>query len=57
MTTLTPAVVSDPALAPAAKPLSAYEAPAIVHKAELKHFSGSPLATDPNAPDLLGLPH
>lgn len=34
-----------------------YQAPAIVHKAQLKHFSGSPLAVDPNAADnLLGLP-
>lgn len=49
MTTSTPA--------PAARPLPAYEAPAIIHKAQLKHFSGSPLAVDPNSPEnVLGLP-
>lgn len=53
MTTLPPLPM------PVAKsdPTPVYEAPAIVYRAQLKHFSGSPLATDPNAPDnLLGLP-
>ncbi len=48
-----------PAPTPPQHPIPAptYEAPAIVHRAHLKHFSGSPLAVDPNAPDnLLGLP-
>lgn len=53
MTTPPPA----PAPTPAAKPRPTYRAPAIVHKAQLKHFSGSPLAVDPNSPEnVLGLP-
>ncbi len=50
-------MTTPPAPTPVAKPLPTYQAPAIVHKAQLKHFSGSPLAVDPNSPEnVLGLP-
>lgn len=44
-----------PAPAPNLDPAPVYEAPRIVHKGQLKQFSGSPLAVDPGA-DVLGLP-
>jgi hypothetical protein len=50
-------ITPPPAPAPTPVPAHAYQAPAIVHKAQLKHFSGSPLAVDPNSPEnVLGLP-
>ncbi len=52
----TPPPAPDPLPSPAVAP-HPYQAPAIVHKAQLKHFSGSPLAVDPNSPEnVLGLP-
>lgn len=51
MTTLNPIPTPEPAT----KPILVYEAPRIVHKAELKQFTGSPLVVDPGA-DVLGLP-
>ncbi len=53
MTTIDEHTVPQPAAEELAR---IYQPPRIVHKRELKQFSGSPLVVDPGSPDALGLP-